>query len=126
MAKTVSIEFEAVPASVAAARWAAADFLRRLGAPADTVGAVEIAVSEAVGNVVAHAYGDGHGRVQLELAKKRSSCDVVVRDRGHGPRPDPRSEGAGFGLPLMASVSERLEIRAARGGGTEVRMTFAL
>jgi len=126
VAKTLSIELEAEPASVAAARRAASDFLRQLGAAADTVSAVEIAVSEAVGNAVCHAYPDEHGPVQLELAKTGSSCDLVVRDHGRGPRPNPRSEGAGFGLPLMASLSETLQIRAEQGGGTEVRMTFAL
>ena len=40
------------------------------------------------------------------------------------PRTD--SPGMGLGLSLMASESDRFEIRAAEGGGTEVLLRFGL
>ena len=40
------------------------------------------------------------------------------------PRTD--SPGLGLGLPLIAQMTESLEVHDRSGGGTEIRMAFAL
>ena len=51
---------------------------------------------------------------------------VAVRDEGHGMLPRPDSPGLGLGLPLIATLSESLELGRAEDDRTEVRMTFRL
>jgi hypothetical protein len=40
------------------------------------------------------------------------------------PRVD--TPGLGVGLPVIAAIAQSVEIGSPRGGGTEVRMRFAL
>jgi serine/threonine-protein kinase RsbW/stage II sporulation protein AB (anti-sigma F factor) len=49
---------------------------------------------------------------------------VVVRDYGGGMRPRPDSPGLGLGLPLISSMADELQIEAAEGAGTLLRMHF--
>ena len=49
-----------------------------------------------------------------------------MRDHGRGMMPRADSPGLGVGLPLMASLSESLELSNRADGGTEVRMAFLL
>ena len=87
---------------------------------------VKLAVSEACANAVVHAYADGEpGLLDLELSTNASHLEIVVRDHGRGMMPRADSPGLGVGLPLMASLSESLELTNRADGGTEVRMAFA-
>jgi serine/threonine-protein kinase RsbW len=54
---------------------------------------------------------------------------VVVRDFGLGMQPksiEPDAPSLGLGLPLIASLSDRFEIRGGTGMGIEVRMKFCV
>ncbi|MGH2854857.1 MAG: ATP-binding protein, partial [Solirubrobacteraceae bacterium] len=51
---------------------------------------------------------------------------VVVRDEGKGIGPRPDSPGLGLGLPLIASLTESVELGRDEEERTEVRMTFLL
>ncbi len=87
---------------------------------------VKLAVSEACANAVVHAYSEGDaGLLDLELTAHEDQLEVVVRDHGRGMMPRADSPGLGVGLPLMASLSESLELTNRTDGGTEVRMSFA-
>jgi len=90
---------------------------------------MKVAVTEACTNVVVHAY-DGEGDLQLEISPAADAVLVVVRDEGAGFRPlAPAPDGASWrlGVPLMASMTDALEIgNNPNGQGTEVRMTFSL
>lgn len=86
---------------------------------------VKLAVSEACANAVVHAYADGRpGLIDVELSTSPEQIEVVVRDHGRGMMPRADSPGLGVGLPLMASLSESLELTNRPDGGTEVRMCF--
>lgn len=87
---------------------------------------VRLAVSEACANAVVHAYaGEEPGLLDLEVTAGEDEIEVVVRDHGRGMMPRADSPGLGVGLPLMASLSESLELTNRTDGGTEVRMSFA-
>ena len=51
---------------------------------------------------------------------------VVVADEGRGMLPRTDSPGLGLGLPLIAQMTQSLEVHDRQGGGTEIRMSFAL
>ncbi len=117
----LALEFPAEPESVTAARHAAAKLARSAGADEMDV---KIAVSEAVGNAVVHAYPDGDPRsVQMSAAVQDRRLVFVVQDQGVGMRPHPASPGLRLGLPLIGQVTEELQIDAHLGG-TRISMSF--
>jgi serine/threonine-protein kinase RsbW len=87
---------------------------------------VKLAVSEACANVVMHAYAGGEPRdLEVEAEPDGDLLRIVVRDEGHGIRPRPDSPGAGLGLPLIAALSEWVEVRRDETAhSTELVMTF--
>ncbi len=87
---------------------------------------VRLGVTEALTNAVRHAYHAGEkGDIELEAVVQDDELHVIVRDFGTGPTVQVSSAGVGLGLPLMASVAERVVIDVAAGRGTEVHLTFA-
>ena len=97
------------------------------GAEAPVLDAVRLAVSEAVSNVVMHGYrARPAGTFTVAVDQDGDELRVTVRDQGGGMAPRPDSPGAGYGLPLIESVTESLSVNLPPGGGTEVCMTFGL
>jgi anti-sigma regulatory factor (Ser/Thr protein kinase) len=109
-------------------RRAVGEFAASAGATARALGAIAVCVSEAVTNVVVHAYryDDRPGSVEVEAEIDGDALCVRVRDQGRGLEPRLDSPGLGLGIPLMAQLSAGLEILAADSGGTEVTMRFDL
>jgi anti-sigma regulatory factor (Ser/Thr protein kinase) len=124
----LSCEWPAVPASVAEARNAVHAFAEAAGATGDALAAVSLAVSEAVTNAVLHAYldRDEPGPVEVRARCEAETVVVEVADAGRGMLPRTDSPGLGLGLPLIAQMTESLEVHDRNGGGTEIRMAFAL
>ena len=90
---------------------------------------VALAVSEALSNVVMHAYVGralpGAMRIRTETVDHRLL--VEVEDDGVGIRPRLDSPGGGMGLALMALLAADLELGAGpTGHGALVKMAFAL
>jgi serine/threonine-protein kinase RsbW len=87
---------------------------------------VKLAVSEACANVVMHAYAGGDpGELEIEAEPHGNLLRIVVRDEGHGLRPRADSPGAGLGLPLIATLTEWVEVRRNETEhSTELVMTF--
>ena len=110
------------------ARAVARAFAAESGADADTLAAVALCVSEAVSNVVMHAYRDRErpGEVEVEVERPNGYLCLRVRDHGCGLAPRTDSPGLGLGLPLIAETASSVEVRTPGGGGTEVRMRFDL
>ena len=86
-----------------------------------------LAVSEAVTNVVVHAYDDPPGDLRLVVQRIDDGILIAVEDDGHGLAPSPATQGLGLGLPLIARVASDFQVAAGPGGvGTRVLMTFPI
>ena len=118
----------AVPESVPQLRGALVDFARRAGASASVLTQIQLAISEAVTNVVIHAYVDAPqpGPVRVAAHVENSTVNVVVADEGRGMVPRLDSPGLGLGLALMAHAADNLDVHDGDPIGTQLRMTFAL
>jgi serine/threonine-protein kinase RsbW/stage II sporulation protein AB (anti-sigma F factor) len=124
--ETVDESYPASAASVAPARHAVLRWLHALSADALMSGDVGVALSEACTNVVHHAYRNGDSGVFRVFAEIVGDVVfVTVSDDGAGVVPRPDSPGLGLGLPLMAALSDQLDIAMADDGtGTVVCMRF--
>lgn len=96
------------------------------GAHGDALDDIRLAASEAVTNAVRHAYPDGGGYVHVTAAVTEGELWLLVADDGRGIRPRGTSPGLGLGLFLIACSADDLTVAECAGGGTEVRMRFAL
>jgi serine/threonine-protein kinase RsbW len=120
--------FRAQPNAVREARRAAVGFARGHGAPERKLDAIALAVSEATSNVVMHAYRDriDPGTFTLELDVEGASLLIDVRDDGVGMAPRDDSPGLGFGLPIIAQVTDDHAFVPTDGGGSWLTMRFDL
>ena len=109
-----------------AARSAVARFARQHIRDDRTLAAIALCVSEAVSNVVIHAYRGGKpGPAILKGWVEDSGLWVAVVDHGLGLVPRLDSPGLGMGLPLIAQATAEADVRTG-SGGTEVRMRFGI
>ena len=122
------LTLNARPESARQARLAATTFAREQGALNGTVADIALAISEAVTNVVLHAYRDrgGIGRVTVEGGRDGDELRFLVSDDGPGVIPRGDSPGLGLGLALIARLASAMEIRTRESGGAEICMRFAL
>jgi anti-sigma regulatory factor (Ser/Thr protein kinase) len=115
--------------SVSVARRAVRRFVQGLEVDVD---GIALAVSEAVANVVAHAYAEAGGTIELSATASRGEVAVVVRDRGRGLDPARPSRGAGFGMEIIRRLAQQvtlddtssgvaLTMRFRRGGAWSAR-----
>jgi stage II sporulation protein AB (anti-sigma F factor) len=111
---------------VRAARRALARFAADAGAPAEKVEAIELATSEALTNVVLHAYECSQGEMHVKANVSSDQLAVQIADEGSGLRPRIDKGGLGLGLALIAQSCDELGIAKRAGGGTELRMRFGL
>ena len=115
--------------AVPAARHAVLAHLREADTPDPPLSDIALAVSEAVTNVVVHAYvgaDPGPVHVRVELESDGDKLKLTVEDEGTGLRPRTDSPGLGLGLPLLATVSDRLDTRTTECGGTRLCVWFSL
>jgi anti-sigma regulatory factor (Ser/Thr protein kinase) len=128
MIAAVSLRLPARPENVAVVRQALTGLGDAYDLDPELLGDIKTAVTEACNNVVLHAYPEGDGMVEIEADSDGEHTDVVVRDFGAGiqPRSFTEERTLGLGLPLIATLSSRFEIRG--GGpdfGIEVDMSFS-
>jgi anti-sigma regulatory factor (Ser/Thr protein kinase) len=91
--------------------------------PRDVVERARLAVSEAVNNVVRHAYGSEIGGITIALRLRDDGLDATVRDAGSGFDRDAHAVGDGVGLTLIDGLASALDYEAD-AGGTTVSMRF--
>lgn len=124
----VRLAMPAEAANVALVRQVLAGLLDAHDVDAALCADVKIAVTEACTNAVVHAYPDGTGPLETTMTVLPGHLLVSVRDRGLSFNPLPGGPGAagmGFGLALIASLSDEFGIRSGTSG-TEVQMMFDL
>jgi len=87
--------------------------------------AVALAVTEALSNVVLHAYPGGEGSVTLSVTVADSDLVVVVSDRGVGSSHGggPARARVGMGVAVIRELSDQVTINTD-GDGTIVTMHF--
>jgi serine/threonine-protein kinase RsbW len=118
--------YTATADAIPSARRAVEEALSSAGVPDGVRARVTLAVSEAVTNVVQHAYRDGPpGLVRVTVALDETVV-VTVADDGGGLAPRADSPGLGLGLGLMARSSDGINLSDGHGDGTTVEMRFDL
>ena len=101
----VRLEFDSLSQNEEFARVTAAVFMSRLNPTLEEVDDVKTAVSEAVTNAVIHGYGEGEGRIQMEMFTT-----------------DPKGERSGMGFSFMEAFMDEVEVESEPGHGTLVTM----
>jgi serine/threonine-protein kinase RsbW len=127
----VRLTFPAKSDYLLLARLALTGLARSLPLEAEILADLKLAVTEACGNAVRHAYDEDSGTVTVKLVPGGDRLELVVEDEGAGvdmaavPNflAEDRPEG-GMGMAIMRAVVDELEIRnGADGKGTVVHMT---
>jgi serine/threonine-protein kinase RsbW len=131
----VRLSFPAKPDYLLLARLALSGLARSLPVGPEVLADLKLAVTEACGNAVRHAYEFEEGPVDVEFVLADDRLEMIVEDRGAGlgavvpdelvvaePPVDPL-EG-GMGLAIIRTIVDELEVRAGEDGrGTVVHMT---
>jgi anti-sigma regulatory factor (Ser/Thr protein kinase) len=123
---TINKAYAAIPSSVAAARNELADFAVAAGISRERLDGVRLAVSEALSNVVLHAYRGEPGEIRLTASVAGGELWILIADEGVGLLPRIDGPGLGLGLVLIAHETDELTIAKGATGGTELRMRFNL
>ena len=121
----VEFSLPATAENVPLVRHALAGLAEALEMDPGEVADLKTVVTEACMNVVVHAYDEGEpGPLEVRAWPEPTTLIVTVRDFGTGIRPlaDVEQRSLRLGLPLIAALTESLEISAAPGRGTRVTM----
>jgi len=121
----VHLSLPAVPENVAVVRHVMLAFGDTLDLPRRVVEDVRLAVTEACTNVVRHAYDDDDGLMDIQIRPYPDRLDIEVADTGRGIGTSTDREGPGFGLPMMATLADTLEIDRTTESGSRVAMSFS-
>jgi serine/threonine-protein kinase RsbW len=128
-AQEMQLKLPAQAESVAVVRHALSGIADTITVEPNKLSDMKTAVTEACNNVVVHAYLDTDGTLEVNARPRADRLTVTVRDYGHGMQPrsvTPDEPSLGLGLPLIAALSDRFEIRGGTGLGISVTMTFGL
>jgi serine/threonine-protein kinase RsbW len=134
----VRLSFPAKPDYLLLARLALAGIVRSLPVGPELLADLKLAVTEACGNAVRHAYGAGEGSVDLAFVLADDRLEMIVEDHGAGiglPVDELTAEtpeaalaedavDGGMGMVIIRAIVDELDVRDGRGGrGTVVHMT---
>jgi serine/threonine-protein kinase RsbW len=131
---SVEVAFPARAEYLILGRLALAGLARVLPIDDETLADLKLAVTEACGNVVRHAYPDASGEVRLELVFNDGLLRITVEDDGVGmsgsvAENDPGREElaeSGMGLALIRSISDTVQLGRAADGGTRLVLTKSI
>lgn len=125
----VRLSFPAKPDYLLLARLALSGVARDVALGDELLADLKLAVTEACGNAVRHAYADGGGDVLVSYRVADGAFEMIVEDQGAGlPAAKvgehmPALPEAGMGLSIMRAILDELDVRVgADGRGTVVRM----
>ena len=128
MNELVRISFPAKADYLLLARLVLAGIARDVEVSDELLADLKLAVTEACGNSVRHAYPGGDGDVTVAYALEGETLEMVVEDRGVGVTPahEPavRAElDGGMGMSIIRTIVDDVAVEPGAGGrGTVVRM----
>lgn len=123
----LSESYLAVAESIPRARLAVTQFATQSGITGEPLDNIRLAVTEAATNAVRHAYPEpATGAFHVTAAVAGEELWVLVADDGCGYQTPSQRPGLGWGLTLIAKLSEEYVITQRATGGTEVRMRFPM
>lgn len=118
--------YPAVAESVPLARRAITACAAEAGATDKQLHAIELAVSEALTNVVLYAYPWRTGEIHVTARLAGSELWVLVADNGCGLHAGRDTDGLGLGLALISQLTDGFSVVGRSSGGTELRLRFTL
>ena len=129
----MALEFDSRSQNEGFVRVAVAAFATQLNPTLEEVADLKTAVSEAVTNVVIHAYREKTGKVRIECSGREKEMTVTVIDYGVGIEniekameplytTRPELDRSGMGFAFMEAFMDELEVESQPGQGTTVRM----
>jgi serine/threonine-protein kinase RsbW len=130
----VRLRFPAKADYLLLARLVLAGLARSLPVDQEVLADLKLAVTEACGNAVRHAYRAGEGSVGVAFVVAGDRLEMIVEDEGSGIALPPldaewaASGGSlpegGMGMAIIRAIVDELEVRdGADGQGTVVHMT---
>jgi serine/threonine-protein kinase RsbW len=122
----LSESYPATPQTVAVVRRSVVDLARALGIRGSKLDDVRLAVSEAVTNVVLHAYPSGTGLVHVTAQAADDELWVLIADDGAGHNIPSKRPGLGWGLALITKSCDEFTLVERASGGSEARMCFRI
>jgi anti-sigma regulatory factor (Ser/Thr protein kinase) len=118
--------YAAIPSAVPVARRAITEFAAQAGARDEQLDAIRLASSEALSNVVQHAYPGRAGSIHVTARLAGGELWLLISDDGCGLRAGRDSDGLGLGLALIAQMTDGFTVFDRASGGTELRLRFVL
>jgi anti-sigma regulatory factor (Ser/Thr protein kinase) len=129
----VRLSFPAKPDYLLLARLALSGVARDLPVGDELLADLKLAVTEACGNAVRHAYPDGDGDVTVSYVVANGAVEMIVEDQGAGmsgvpvEEPASRLPDTGMGMSIMRAIVDEFDVGSgADGRGTVVRMVKRL
>ena len=116
----------ASPEMVPEARRAITEFAAAAGASDEQLEAIRLTTSEALTNVVLHAYPAQMGHVHLTVRLAGGELWVLIADKGCGVHAGADSNRLGLGLALISQLTDGFSIVERSSGGTEMRLRYLL
>ena len=127
MKNIMEIKFKAIPENEAFARNVVASFILPLNPSVNELEDIKTAVSEAVTNVIVHAYPDKKGYVNMKLSTENQNIQIEIWDNGVGIEDldraltpfyttKPNEERSGMGFTVMESFMDKLEVSNKKEG----------
>jgi len=130
---TIELRVPCKPEYIRVVRLLAASIAESIPMSPDSVYDLQVAVSEAVSNVVRHAYRGACPEMPIDVVFRRGKNEIAidVMDAGigfeppaEGPicMPEPGREG-GLGITLMRQLMDGVDFSSQAGVGTRISMT---
>ena len=134
MNNSMKIEFLSLSENESFARCVVAAFVSQLNPTLEEIEDVKSAVSEAVTNIVVHAYGDDIGTVYISCELENDTATVTIKDTGCGIEDialartplytaSKDSERSGLGFTVMETFMDTLDVKSQKNSGTTITMT---
>jgi serine/threonine-protein kinase RsbW len=126
--RVVQLSFPARAEYLLLARLALSGVARGSRLDDEVLADLKLAVTEACGNAVRHAYADSVGDVLVRYSISAETLEMIVEDQGAGVDPEAPAtthpeEGGGMGMAIIGAIVDEFDVQPGSDGcGTVVRM----